>query len=585
MKSGILRWWPQALSLLFAALAAAAWSVRFVGSLSYQEQYQLFLWTPEYFFRSVSLPGGFADWTAEFLTQFNFIPVLGAVIIALLFLLFQRLTWLAMKALGTSRGWYPLSFVPVMSLWLFQSDPNVMQSLTVALAAAVAAVYALAAYGRKAKRNLRIGIITAVLAVPAFYWLFGTAVYIPVLAALTRAAGTKRLPYITSAIFAAVYALALVYAASYFLPYTTGRLLTGLHYYRYPVGVPAMLWVVMAVTAVLPYLSSLLPRTDSAVLGTVLFAALAAGGGTLIAKSFDDTAHELIDYDYLVRTEKWDAIIKKAEKRPATSPMGVSVVNLALSQKGLLLERLFDFYQNGGEGLFPAFARDILSPVSTAEVFFRLGMVNDCERYCFEAMQSIPDYRKSGRLMKRITQCEIANGQYRVARRYLLQLSRTAFYRKWALSALRTIENEKLVAANPTYARLRANREKRSDYLFSENEMDQMVGLLLMNNRSNRMAYEYLIAYELLQRDLRHFSEYYVLGRDIEYRRIPTVVQQVLVGQWLQTHPTLRDMPYSVEPAVANATVDFIRTYMADRTDARLSRPPMSSNAWRYLLE
>ncbi len=63
--------------------------------------------------------------------------------------------------------------------------------------------------------------------------------------------------------------------------------------------------------------------------------------------------YDLIDYDFLVRTEQWDKIIEKAEKKPATTPLSVSCVNLALSQKGMLADRLFEFYQNGGEGFVP----------------------------------------------------------------------------------------------------------------------------------------------------------------------------------------------------------------------------------------
>lgn len=569
-------------SLLFAAAAAVAWAVEYVGALSYQEQYQLFLWTGGYLASRLVLPGGLADWLAECLTQFNFLPVLGAIIIAALFFVFQRLTWLVMKALGASSGWYGLSFVPVLLLWLYQSDPNVMPSLTISLIAATSAVYAIIKFARGKKGCTLINILAAIILLPLFYWLFGTAVYIVAAAILIETIRCKRSLF---GLLAAVYAVAFVYAMSFVLSYSESRLLIGLHYYRYPVNVPAMQWVVLAAALLVPYISAILPRWRSVVFEIILLITVFAAGGIAIRNAFNDDAHELIDYDYLVRTEQWDAIISKAEKKQPSSPMSVSIVNLALSQRGLLLERLFHFFQNGGEGLFPTFSRDILSPVSTAEIFFRLGMVNDCERYCFEAMQAIPDFQRSGRLMKRITQCEVANGQYKVARRYLLQLSRSTFYRKWAKKTLAMLGNEQLLGDDPAYVRLRGNREQHSDYLFSEREMDQMTGLLLMNNPKNRMAYEYLIAYELLQRDLQHFSEYYVLGQNIDYQRLPTVIQEVLIGQWLQTHGTLRGIPFSVEPSVVNSTVDFLRAYMANRDDARLKQPPMCYNAWRYLLK
>ena len=117
----------------------------------------------------------------------------------------------------------------------------------------------------------------------------------------------------------------------------------------------------------------------------VLFASVCG-----IRTSFDELTYEMIDYDFWIRTEQWNKIIDHAEKKPATSPLGVSSVNLALSQTGQLPDRLFEFYQNGAEGLFPVFSRDMTSPVFTSEVFYRLGMVNDAERYMFEAQEAIP---------------------------------------------------------------------------------------------------------------------------------------------------------------------------------------------------
>ena len=48
------------------------WYVRFPHALSYQEQYQLFLWTGDYFLERISVPGGFADWLGEFIVQLVF---------------------------------------------------------------------------------------------------------------------------------------------------------------------------------------------------------------------------------------------------------------------------------------------------------------------------------------------------------------------------------------------------------------------------------------------------------------------------------------------------------------------------------
>ena len=303
-----------------------------------------------------------------------------------------------------------------------------------------------------------------------------------------------------------------------------------------------------------------------------------------IKASFDEMTYDLIDYDFLVRTEQWDKIIEKAEKKPATTPFSVSCVNLALSQKGMLADRLFEFYQNGGEGLFPTFTRDMISPVSTAEIFFRLGMVNDAERYMFEAQEAIPNYRKSARLTRRIIECEIINGNYQVAAKLLRRLQKTLFYSNWANQTMALLGNEKAINRHPIYGKLRKYREKKQDFLFSDREMDQMLGLLFLNDNHNRMAYEYLMCYELLQRDMEKFMQYYPLGRFVGYDHIPRTFQEILIGNWMKTHSDPRTIPYSVDAQNVNNTLNFIQLYMQNPKDPQLDQQPYVSNAWHYVM-
>ena len=93
MKNTIAKYWKLLLSLLFAIAVFLFWMHPYAFVLSYQEQYQLFLFDENYFLERMSLPGGFVDYLAEFLTQFYFLYVVGAAILAILFLLFQRATW------------------------------------------------------------------------------------------------------------------------------------------------------------------------------------------------------------------------------------------------------------------------------------------------------------------------------------------------------------------------------------------------------------------------------------------------------------------------------------------------------------
>ena len=375
------------------------------------------------------------------------------------------------------------------------------------------------------------------------------------------------------------------------LQYPLYRILSGLNYYRFPGVVPVMLLGVMACAAFVSLLGmvsykhpQLQKLQQSRMVVTVSYVLLAIATWWGIKVSFDEMSYELIDYNFLVRTEQWDKIIEKAEKKPASTPLGVSCVNLALSQKGVLADRLFEFYQNGGEGLLPIFTRDMLLPISTSEIFYRLGMVNDAERFMFEAQEAISNHRKSARLTRRIAECELINGNYKVAAKLLRRLQKTLFYRDWANQTMALLGNEKAINRHPIYGQLRKYREKRKDFLFSDREMDQMLGLLFLNDKHNKMAYEYLVCYELLQRDMDKFMQYYPLGRFVGYDHIPRSFQEILIGNWMKTHGDPRTIPYSVDAQNVNNTLNFIQLYMQNPKDPQLSQQPYVSNAWHYVM-
>ena len=375
------------------------------------------------------------------------------------------------------------------------------------------------------------------------------------------------------------------------LQYPLYRIFAGLNYYRYPGAISPLPFVVMVWAVVIPFLGmipcrqkSLQKLQQSKVVIVLSYVLVIVASWFGIKASFDEMTYELIDYDFLVRTEQWDKIIEKAEKKPATTPLSVSCVNLALSQKGMLADRLFEFYQNGGEGLFPTFTRDMISPVSTAEIFFRLGMVNDAERYMFEAQEAIPNYRKSARLTRRIIECDIINGNYKVAAKLLRRLQKTLFYSNWANQTMALLGNEKAINRHPIYGKLRKYREKKQDFLFSDREMDQMLGLLFLNDNHNKMAYEYLMCYELLQRDMEKFMQYYPLGRFVGYDHIPRTFQEILIGNWMKTHSDPRTIPYSVDAQNVNNTLNFIQLYMQNPKDPQLGQQPYVSNAWHYVM-
>lgn len=593
MKNLMIKTWKPLLSLLFGVAVVIFWAVPFVGGLCFQEQYQMFLFDTGYFLERIVLPGGLADYISEFLVQFYYMPVLGGAIIALLLMGIQAVVWGLMKQYGARHDFpgYLLSFLPSIALWCAMGDQNVLLSFVVALFGAL-----VIGWIHNRFHNRLVKVVFELVSTALVYWFLGPVVFL--YAALMigdTLKNAKQKGNVFSGIGYSAVILILTVAwillTTQTLQYPLYRIFAGLNYYRYPGAISPLPFVVMVWAVVIPFLGmipcrqkSLQKLQQSKVVIVLSYVLVIVASWFGIKASFDEMTYELIDYDFLVRTEQWDKIIEKAEKKPATTPLSVSCVNLALSQKGMLADRLFEFYQNGGEGLFPTFTRDMISPVSAAEIFFRLGMVNDAERYMFEAQEAIPNYRKSARLTRRIIECEIINGNYKVAAKLLRRLQKMLFYRNWANQTMALLGNEKAINQHPIYGKLRKYREKKQDFLFSDREMDQMLGLLFLNDNHNRMAYEYLMCYELLQRDMEKFVQYYPLGRFVGYDHIPRTFQEILIGNWMKTHSDPRTIPYSVDAQNVNNTLNFIQLYMQNPKDPQLCQQPYVSNAWYYVM-
>ena len=472
MMKALAKYGNMALSVLVGIGMFLFWYVAYPHALSYQEQYQLFLWTWDYFVERISLPGGLADWLGEFTVQFYYIEWLGALLLALLYVILQQLTLRLMYSLTSHHSplTSTLSIVPVVMLWWLMGDINVLLSLPVAIVIALALACI--------RLSKPLSWLDAMI-VPIAYWLIGPVVWLYVLVRVIQI-GWKHL-------WSAGWLVAVqLMAYAWLLPqWPLQQALTGLNYYRIPLQSPQL-------------------------------------------SGYDKEMYELIRMDYLVRNERWDEIVKRAGEYQVRTPFWSNCVNLALSQKRLLADRMFDFYQSGEDALIMPRTRDLTSVLPSAEAFWRLGMVNSAQRYMFDTQESILNGRKSGRCTKRIAECMIVNGHYQTAQKQLDLLKKSLFYRSWAEETEAMMKDENQINIHPVFGRQRQLRYKEN-FLYSYEEIEKMFGLLLMNNTENKMALDYFLGQLLLKGDIKGFQQYLGLAQQHGgYRQMPLGYQDVM---------------------------------------------------------
>ncbi|MBQ6750029.1 MAG: hypothetical protein IJR02_04555 [Bacteroidaceae bacterium] len=535
------RWMALSVTLLVGVGVFLFWFLGYPHALSYQEQYQLFLWTGDYFWEDVRQVGGLADWLGEFFVQFYYVEWLGAAVLALLFVAFLGLTT---KVMGNI--WYAL--LPTALLHVHMGDESVLLSYVVALLLALSVSLAM----RKTHYLFDL------LVVPVLYLLIGPVAWLYVFLRLIQQKKWRAVGFLLY-----LLAIQLVVSNTLLHQWPFQSTMYGTNYYRIPLKVPPA-QVLIPVFILLfaawgnPFSRLGVEKWRVATLFTIAGMALFFG--------FDKEKYELIRQDYLIRHERWQEVVSRAEKYQVPVSFSSECVNLSLAMTGQLAQRQFSFYQSGEDALVMPMVRDLTSNLPTMEAFYRLGMVNESMRYAFDLQESILNGKKSGRLTKRIAECCIINGKYAVAKKYLDLLQQSLFYREWAKDAKTYLGNEAWIDAHPQWGKLRKLRYK-DDFLYNYGEMDKMFGNLFINNPDNKLALEYFLAQLLLKGDVAAFQQY--LGWAQQYGGYPSMPHTYEDAmRCIQAHGQLSGSPYAAYAQRMTAPV------LSVATESQQTQPP-----------
>ena len=468
-------------TLLFGVAVLLFFGLVYPHHLHYQEQYQLFLFDWDYVWDIVRLPGGVADLLGRFCTQFFLFAWMGALIIAVLLSLVQLLTLHMVQCTmhhvqsdGREQinhfSLFIFTFIPSFLLWLFLLDENALLGSVWAVLLTQLAFCGLLRLPDGWLRRILIFVAFFIL-----YWIaFGGSHY-------------YRIPNTFPTLFYAAWFSAMIIPLLIYIFKVQGSLFE---------SVALRKWF---------KIQGLSGRRQQIIhfsLFTITFIVM----GTFVWKNANFKAEKVMQYDFMACHQQWNRILATATAEKPNNQIGVTVQNLALAMHGMLADHLFDYNQNGLAGLLPDVQSDATSPIPTAEAFYQLGMINVAQRTVFEAQEAILDFQKSARCYKRLAQTNLINGSYEVARKYLMALQKTLFYRDWANETLSLLGNEEAIAKHPEYGRLRQYAYDK-DYYFSDHVTPEMLESLYFRNTDNRVAFEYLKAYYILTNDREAYAK------------------------------------------------------------------------------
>jgi len=510
--------------------------------LHFEEQFQLFLLTDSYFTEKMGFPGGFSGWTGGFLTQFYYLSWAGPLIIAGLLFTLQRVTRQLLNTINANPILFPLSFIPsLLAGMILCNEFYPLSAITGFLPAMLAGLAYLKII------NVRSRFLAGLILIPLTYWLAGGSFLSLLLLMLvfefllylrSRKKKTRDPEPSHPDNFKGWYFIAFILIAAgiplivrqflIFQPF----MLTFMSefYYNIRTTIPTaalVLFILPPLLMLIVHFVSVPEKYKKPLLAgqVAIFAVLCWMG----FKSFANfEAEEIMTFDYLARNERWNDVIKYADKHPPRNYLSLAMLNLSLAKTEQLGNRMFSYDQHGINGLFLPFNREYVTAIMGNEILYQLGLTNASQEYAFESMETIPSMGKSARVIKRLAETNMINGQYKVSEKYLKLLEKTIFYRKWAKRSMTLLNNEERINSDPVLGKKRKFMV-RNDYFFHIKNIEAALNRMVKENPENKLAFEYLMAFYMINKDLRNFINLIPAMEKMQYAKVPVSYQEAIM--------------------------------------------------------
>ena len=202
------------------------------------------------------------------------------------------------------------------------------------------------------------------------------------------------------------------------------------------------------------------------------------------------------------------------------------------------------------------------------EVYYRLGMIPEAEHCAFEALVSSPK-EPNVQTLSRLALTNIVRRDSATAEKYISYFEQSLTYRKWARQqrsnlALAMVDAAFHVPGTPKPYHYR-------DFFITYQQPDYSLLKLLESNPKHRIAFEYLMAYWMLQKDVEQvkwcMDQFF---ENFDYPAIPTHYEEALiVYQNLMQEGDDFYMQYPVSQATRERFRHYAQAYKAAQGNKR----------------
>jgi len=244
----------------------------------------------------------------------------------------------------------------------------------------------------------------------------------------------------------------------------------------------------------------------------------------MLVTGYNSQTVKVINLEKLVFEEKWGKAIENQEKYPSENRIGQYFYNIALSETDQLCDRLFYGPQDFGTGsLILEWSSEHLN--WGAYSFYTTGLINEAQRWAYEEMVV---YGLRPQNMKLLTKTSLLTGNYRLTEKYTGILENTLFYKDWAREYQRMAEDTSIIISDPELGN-KLRILPGADFFILLESPESNLPRLVDENPDNRRAFEYMMSWLMLGKNVDILVNNIRLMKNMGYIRIPRHIEEAIL--------------------------------------------------------
>jgi hypothetical protein len=242
--------------------------------------------------------------------------------------------------------------------------------------------------------------------------------------------------------------------------------------------------------------------------------------------SFDWQEKKKIQVDYLAEQGRWEDLLILTPEIKEYDVLVNFNVNRALYHTGQLLDNLFGYPQMVGADVLFLDNVPRQGAIPAIDLYFDLGHVRAAQVMAYEGQT---EFVYNPRMLKSIVVTNIIDEKYVVAKKFLDILNKSIMHKKWVTNYRPYLFNESLIKSD-SLIQLKRKLIPKSDFFIAiGGHSDFDLIKLLQENKNNKMAFEYLMAYYLLEFRLEDLLEYLGQFKELGYGKYPHYIEEAIV--------------------------------------------------------